>query len=79
MRPVVQRSLLQSGPATPLVKPAILAKGFRPFFLLAAAQAAVVMPIWVLALRGGMNPGAYFGATFWHAHEMLFGLSLIHI
>lgn len=76
MRPVVQRSLLQSGPATPLVKPAILAKGFRPFFLLAAAQAAVVMPIWVLALRGGMNPGAYFGATFWHAHEMLFGFAL---
>lgn len=59
-----------------LATPALLAKGFRPFFLLAAVHSAVVMPIWVLALRGTLNPGAYFGGMFWHAHEMLFGFTL---
>lgn len=74
---MVQRSLLHSGPAAaPGVKPAILAKGFRPFFLLAALWAAVAMPLWVVALRGKLSLGAYFGATFWHAHEMLFGFAV---
>jgi len=74
---MAQRSLLSSGPApAPAVGPALLAKGFRPFFLLAALHAVVMMPLWVLALRGTVSPGAYFGGTFWHAHEMLFGFAL---
>lgn len=74
---MVQRSLLQSGPAaTNEVAPALLRKGFRPFFLLAAAYAALALPLWLLALNGVMSPGAYFGGTFWHAHEMLFGFAV---
>jgi len=75
--PVQPRSLLNPADAdVPRVRPAVLAKGFRPFFWLAAAYAAVAMPVWTLALRGQVNPGAYFGGIFWHAHEMIFGFAL---
>lgn len=77
MRAVVQRSLLQPGqPAAQLVKPAILGKGFRPFFLLAGLQAALAMPLWLAMLGGAKAPPAYFGGPFWHAHEMIFGFAL---
>ena len=49
--------------------------GFRPFFLLAAAFSAVSVPLWLLALYGGFQPGGSFGAMQWHAHEMLFGFT----
>ena len=52
------------------------AKGFRPFFLLAAAFSAAVLPLWLLALTGVIDPGGYFLATYWHAHEMVFGFSV---
>lgn len=52
---------------------ALAAKGFRPFFLLAALFAASVLPIWLLALSGLVRPDAYFDAFAWHAHEMVFG------
>ncbi|MCB9579494.1 MAG: NnrS family protein [Polyangiaceae bacterium] len=55
---------------------AILAKGFRPFFLMAAAYAVLTLPLWVLVLYGRLDPGAYLGATGWHAHEMVFGFSV---
>ncbi|HKO46581.1 MAG TPA: NnrS family protein [Polyangiaceae bacterium] len=67
------RSLLSSQTArTDAVLP-LLEKGFRPFFLLGAAFAALAVPLWLLALRGGLQPGGAFGAMQWHAHEMLFG------
>jgi len=53
----------------------LLEKGFRPFFLLGAGFAALAVPLWLLALRGGLQPGGLFGAMQWHAHEMLFGFS----
>src|SRR6187431_2233620 len=53
----------------------LLEKGFRPFFLLGAGFAALAVPLWLLALRGGLQPGGPFGAMQWHAHEMLFGFS----
>jgi uncharacterized protein involved in response to NO len=52
---------------------ALFAKGFRPFFLLASAFSAISTPIWLLALAGHADPGAYAGASSWHAHEMVFG------
>lgn len=57
------------------MRPALLAKGFRPFFLLAAAYALLAVPLWLVALTGHFDPGAYFGATYWHAHEMVFGFT----
>lgn len=53
----------------------ILAKGFRPFFLLAATLAFAILPLWMLAFAGVLNLNGYFDATHWHAHEMLFGFA----
>jgi uncharacterized protein involved in response to NO len=51
----------------------VLAKGFRPFFLLGAIFAAVIVPLWVLALFGVMRVGGHLDPVTWHAHEMVFG------
>jgi uncharacterized protein involved in response to NO len=50
------------------------ASGFRPFFLLAAAIAVVLVPWWVLLLDGSLSQGTtYLMPMAWHAHEMVFG------
>jgi uncharacterized protein involved in response to NO len=57
-------------------QPALLSAGFRPFFLFAAAWAAIAVPVWLAAyvhgsaLRGALPP------MTWHAHEMIFGFGL---
>jgi len=43
--------------------------GFRPFYLLAGAYAALAVPLWALQYAGRL-PGANIA---WHAHEMIFG------
>jgi uncharacterized protein involved in response to NO len=48
---------------------ALCALGFRPFYLLAGAYAALGIPIWALQYAG-LLPAA---DPLWHAHEMLFG------
>jgi uncharacterized protein involved in response to NO len=48
---------------------ALLALGFRPFYLLAGAYAALGVPIWALQYVGWLPSGN----LLWHAHEMLFG------
>jgi len=53
--------------------PAWAAKGFRPFFLLAAAFAAVIVPAWLFAIEGVIRPDGYLDPMTWHAHEMLVG------
>jgi len=48
---------------------AILDLGFRPFYLLAGAFAALAVPLWVAEYAGWLpGPG-----IVWHAHEMIFG------
>jgi uncharacterized protein involved in response to NO len=47
--------------------------GFRPFFLLAAAWAALAIPVWLCAFAGGPAPPSAFPALVWHIHEMVFG------
>lgn len=52
---------------------ALLALGFRPFYLLAALFAALAIPLWALVLGGALAlpmPGIW-----WHAHEMLYGFA----
>jgi len=72
---MVSRSLLSphAAPTRPALP--LLEKGFRPFFLAGAAFAILAVPLWLLALTGGLQPGGAFGALQWHAHEMLFGFS----
>lgn len=72
------KSLSMFGEPPPVDAPwggPVLAKGFRPFFLLAGLVAASVLPIWLLSLAGIVRPDAYLDATYWHAHEMVFGFA----
>jgi uncharacterized protein involved in response to NO len=58
---------------------ALLAYGFRPFFLLAAFYAAFAIPVWlILMIDAGALPTA-LAPMQWHAHEMIFGFVLAGI
>lgn len=52
---------------------AILTIGFRPFFLLGALSAALLILIWILFLRGMTDLPAGLHPLIWHGREMLFG------
>lgn len=50
--------------------------GFRPFFVMAAASAPLLIAIWLLALFGHLpafNPPG--GSLLWHGHELIFGFA----
>jgi uncharacterized protein involved in response to NO len=65
--------LVGRGPAAPARGLALLAIGFRPFFLLAALAAVLLVPAWLSLLLLGVSwPSPLLGPQ-WHAHEMLFG------
>jgi len=49
--------------------------GFRPFYLLASAFAALSIGLWALQFTGHL-PAPYLPGALWHAHEMLFGFAL---
>ena len=51
----------------------LFALGFRPFFLLAAISAPLLIMLWLLKLTGIISFSNYYSATGWHSHEMLFG------
>lgn len=55
---------------------ALFAKGFRPFFLLAALHAIVMLPLWLANHAGALEGTEYFRPSSWHAHEMVFGFSV---
>src|SRR5690606_31479021 len=61
----VPRGIARTGPA-------ILAYGFRPFFLAAGLFAIAVMALWIGALTLGWPIGGRYGPIAWHGHEMLF-------
>jgi uncharacterized protein involved in response to NO len=54
----------------------LLAKGFRPFFLLSAAFAALALPLWLALFAASVDAVPYFGPMYWHAHEMVFGFAV---
>lgn len=53
--------------------PPILRAGFRPFFLLGALWAVVVVALWTAAIAGAVTLPTAFDPLAWHRHEMLFG------
>jgi len=53
--------------------PAVLAYGYRPFFLSAGIWAALAMVLWIMMLSGGVDLPTRFDPISWHAHEFLFG------
>ncbi|ANK79824.1 MAG: hypothetical protein TEF_12145 [Rhizobiales bacterium NRL2] len=60
----------------PTRAPAVLAQGFRPFFLLAGLYGGGVLLVWTAMLHGGFAPATAFDAVAWHAHEMLYGFTM---
>jgi len=60
-------------PALPATALPVLALGFRPFFLLAAALGAAGMGLWLGMWTAGASFGNGYGLIHWHGHEMLFG------
>lgn len=59
--------------ASPGASPAILSYGFRPFFLLGAAYAGLIILAWLPLLDGTVRTGSAFAPIDWHVHETLFG------
>ena len=49
--------------------------GFRPFYLLASAFAALSIGLWALQFSGWLGR-PYLQGPLWHAHEMIFGFAL---
>lgn len=55
--------------------PVFFAAGFRPFFLFAAVQAVVMLPLWLLVFTGILPVGDNWNPVVWHAHSMVFGFA----
>jgi uncharacterized protein involved in response to NO len=53
--------------------PALLANGFRPFFLAAGIWATGGLAIWLGILFADFDLPSLFAPLAWHMHEMLFG------
>jgi len=51
----------------------VLALGFRPFFLLAAMQAALMVALWIPWFLGLTSLPVALPPRVWHAHELVFG------
>ncbi|HEY9550017.1 MAG TPA: NnrS family protein, partial [Kiloniellaceae bacterium] len=55
--------------------PAVLARGLRPFFLLAGVYAIVALLLWLGVLAGHCSLPTAFDPLAWHVHVMLFGFA----
>jgi uncharacterized protein involved in response to NO len=53
--------------------PQLFAYGFRPNFLFAGLAAAVLVPLWIAGLTGGVELPVRWPGALWHGHELLFG------
>jgi len=74
----MSRSLPLAGEAPAGTEPGswpVLQKGFRPFFLIGAALAVVLLTLWLMVLFGSFAPRTHLSVIGWHAHEMLFGFA----
>lgn len=52
---------------------ALLAAGFRPFFLLGSVYAGLAMLVWLPVFYGEITLVSAFAPRDWHVHEMLYG------
>ncbi|HLN23433.1 MAG TPA: NnrS family protein [Patescibacteria group bacterium] len=55
--------------------PAVFSAGFRPFFLLAGLQAALMVPVWLVQYLAGATLNLTYAPFLWHGHEMVFGFA----
>jgi uncharacterized protein involved in response to NO len=56
--------------------PAVLLRGFRPFFLVSGVWSAVSVGLWLALMHGDLALPSVFDPIAWHAHEMLFGYAV---
>lgn len=80
-KPVVPNCPMRDGglalpQKAPVGRIAVWQMGFRPFFLAGALYGVLLLPLWLLVLRGSVTLNPYFPGVFWHAHEMLFGFAM---
>ena len=54
---------------------ALLGRGFRPFFALAALQVCVSVPLWLASFAGLAPAPLWLSPSLWHAHELVFGFA----
>src|SRR5690606_15335304 len=78
--PMKEVPLQRPGRSAPAAAPAVPAfalwqLGFRPFYLLAAAFAAIHVALWALQFGGTIGRPLLAG-PLWHGHEMIFGYAL---
>lgn len=66
----VETTAIGHQPRQPL---ALFALGFRPFFLVAAFAAVVLVTLWLADYGGALSVKTYYGGTTWHGHDMVFG------
>lgn len=52
---------------------ALFGYGFRPFFLVSAFHALLMLPVFLMMMHGGMTEHPALDMLRWHIHEMLFG------
>jgi uncharacterized protein involved in response to NO len=52
---------------------ALLANGFRPFFLLGSVYAGLAILVWLPVFHGEITLTSAFAPRDWHVHEMLYG------
>jgi uncharacterized protein involved in response to NO len=48
-------------------------RAFRPFFLLLAIHAVLIVPWWTAVWMGALPAPRWLAPAWWHAHEMIFG------
>lgn len=73
----IDRYIAPAGAApTGLFGQPVWALGFRPFFLMAGALAALWIVLWLLALFVPLRPPLAANGAEWHAHEMIFGFGV---
>src|SRR3954468_22634505 len=58
---------------------ALFSVGFRPFFLLGSAWAALALPIWLCVYTAQVVLPSALAPTLWHVHEMVsgFGFAIV--
>lgn len=57
------------------IGPVLFSYGFRPFFLGSGLWAILAMALWLALITGRILFMESYGASNWHAHEMLFGFA----
>lgn len=62
--------------SAPLAAMPLFSLGFRPFYVLAAASAFLMVPCWVAIYLGVLPQHTAFAGVDWHAHEMIFGYTV---